>query len=254
MEYTQNNPLPRPASGTHHGVESTIKTVFDWQYALDEAKLMALYEKGKTLSWNATEIDWSRSVDVARMSAQMNVQGFFNDVLQAPRRLGAEEAIEFRTHQNALMLSQFLHGEQGALLASARIVETVPWAEAKFYAAVQVMDEARHVEVYHRYLTEKLGISYEVQPALETLLDDIVSVDRIRRYKPHPDVYDMITTQWRLYPDAVSFQSSNRWDVAGASRFGFRTIWINRAGMPDEYPEQPAGLVLPSLDGVVTAG
>ncbi len=175
MEYTQNNPLPRPASGTHHGVESTIKTVFDWQYALDEAKLMALYEKGKTLSWNATEIDWSRSVDVARMSAQMNVQGFFNDVLQAPRRLGAEEAIEFRTHQNALMLSQFLHGEQGALLASARIVETVPWAEAKFYAAVQVMDEARHVEVYHRYLTEKLGISYEVQPALETLLDDIVS-------------------------------------------------------------------------------
>lgn len=90
--------------------------------------------------------------------------------------------------------------------------------------------------------------------ALDTILDDIVSVDRIRRYKPHPDVYDMITTQWRLYPDAVSFQSSNRWDVAGASRFGFRTIWINRAGMPDEYPEQPAGLVLPSLEGVVTAG
>ncbi len=90
--------------------------------------------------------------------------------------------------------------------------------------------------------------------ALDAILDDIVSVDRIRRYKPHPDVYDMITTQWRLYPDAVSFQSSNRWDVAGASRFGFRTIWINRAGMPDEYPEQPAGLVLPSLEGVVTAG
>jgi len=89
--------------------------------------------------------------------------------------------------------------------------------------------------------------------ALDTILDDIVSVDRIRRYKPHPDVYDMITTQWRLYPDAVSFQSSNRWDVAGASRFGFRTIWINRAGMPDEYPEQPATLVLPSLDGVITA-
>ncbi|WP_024586475.1 haloacid dehalogenase type II [Aliihoeflea sp. 2WW] len=90
--------------------------------------------------------------------------------------------------------------------------------------------------------------------ALDAILDDIISVDRIRRYKPHPEIYDMITTQWRLYPDAVSFQSSNRWDVAGASRFGFRTIWINRAGMPDEYPEQPAGLVLPSLEGVVTAG
>lgn len=89
--------------------------------------------------------------------------------------------------------------------------------------------------------------------ALDTILDDIVSVDRIRRYKPHPEIYDMITTQWRLYPDAVSFQSSNRWDVAGAARFGFRTIWINRTGMPDEYPEQPAKLVLPSLDGVITA-
>lgn len=89
--------------------------------------------------------------------------------------------------------------------------------------------------------------------ALDTILDDIVSVERIRRYKPHPDVYEMITTQWRLYPDAVSFQSSNRWDVAGAARFGFRTIWINRAGMPDEYPEQPARLVLPSLEGIVAA-
>ena len=65
---------------------------------------------------------------------------------------------------NALMLSQFLHGEQGALLATAKIVETVPWAEAKFYAANQVADEARHVEVYHRYLTEKLGVSYEIHP------------------------------------------------------------------------------------------
>ena len=68
---------------------------------------------------------------------------------------------------NAFMLSQFLHGEQGALLATAKIVQGVPWEEAKFYAANQVADEARHVEVYHRYLTEKLGVSYEVnrQPA-----------------------------------------------------------------------------------------
>ena len=75
---------------------------------------------------------------------------------------------------NSFMLSQFLHGEQGALLATAKIVETVPWAEAKFYAASQVLDEARHVEVYHRYLTEKLGISYGVHPSLQTLLDDIL--------------------------------------------------------------------------------
>ena len=74
------------------------------------------------------------------------------------------------------MLSQFLHGEQGALLATAKIVQGVPWEEAKFYAANQVADEARHVEVYHRYLTEKLGVSYEVnRRASQTLLDEIIS-------------------------------------------------------------------------------
>jgi hypothetical protein len=72
------------------------------------------------------------------------------------------------------MLSQFLHGEQGALLATAKIVQGVPWAEAKYYAANQVADEARHVEVYHRYLTEKLGLSYEITPSLNRLLDDII--------------------------------------------------------------------------------
>ncbi len=175
MDYEQNNPLPVPAWGASHQVESTIKTVFDWQYELEEQKLMALYEKGKAQAWNATELDWSIDVDVAKLSQEMNVASFFNDVLKAPKRLSNEEAVLFRTHQNAMMLSQFLHGEQGALVATARIVETVPWEEAKFYAAVQVMDEARHVEVYHRYLTEKLGISYEIHPALKSLLDDIVS-------------------------------------------------------------------------------
>jgi len=97
-----------------------------------------------------------------------------NQLLNPPRPLSADENIEFQTHMNAFMLSQFLHGEQGALLATAKIVETVPWAEAKFYAASQVLDEARHVEVYHRYLTEKLGVSYGVHPSLQALLDDIL--------------------------------------------------------------------------------
>src|SRR6185295_3171096 len=72
----------------------------------------------------------------------------------------------------------FLHGEQGALLATAKIVQGVPWEEAKFYAANQVADEARHVEVYHRYLTEKLGLSYEVNPSLRVLLDQIINDPR----------------------------------------------------------------------------
>jgi hypothetical protein len=97
-----------------------------------------------------------------------------NQLMNPPRKLEEREIIQLQTHMNAFMLSQFLHGEQGALIATSKIVQTVPWEEAKFYAASQVMDEARHVEVYHRYLTEKFGISFEVHPSLQTLMDDIV--------------------------------------------------------------------------------
>lgn len=86
--------------------------------------------------------------------------------------------------------------------------------------------------------------------ALEGVIDDVFSVDPLKTFKTDPAVYDMVTTAYRLYPDAVSFQSSNRWDVAGATRFGFRTIWINRAKMPDEYLDLSPSLILPDLNGV----
>ena len=89
--------------------------------------------------------------------------------------------------------------------------------------------------------------------AIEPLLDEIFSVDALRRYKTDPGVYDMVTTAWRVYPAKISFQSSNRWDVAGATRFGFRTVWINRTALPDEYPDQRPALILPSLEGLLTA-
>ncbi len=88
--------------------------------------------------------------------------------------------------------------------------------------------------------------------ALDQILDNVFSVDTVRRFKTDPSVYDMVTTSWRLYPDAVSFQSSNRWDVAGAAKAGFRTVWINRSNQPDEYRDLPPGLILPSLEGLVT--
>ena len=86
--------------------------------------------------------------------------------------------------------------------------------------------------------------------ALDMMIDDIFSVDLVKTYKPAPMVYDLVTTNYRLYPNAVSFQSSNRWDVAGATRFGFRTVWINRTNMPDEYSDNGPSLILPSLNGV----
>jgi 2-haloacid dehalogenase len=86
--------------------------------------------------------------------------------------------------------------------------------------------------------------------ALDDILDDVFSVDEIRRFKTAPEVYDLATTAYRVYPDAISFQSSNRWDVAGAAHFGFRAVWVNRTAMPDEYLDLAPSLVLPSLHGL----
>ena len=176
MQYEQKNPLPLPEIGASSSVQTTMDTTFDWEYSLRRQNLMALYEKGKAQSWNAaTDLDWSIEVDMEKIMAGRREatggDGLFNRILNPPTALEDKQITEFNLHMNAWMLSQFLHGEQGALVATAKIVQSVPYEEAKFYAANQVADEARHVEVYHRYLTEKLGISYEVNKDLGVLLD-----------------------------------------------------------------------------------
>lgn len=181
MNYSQNNPIPIPEGGAYQSVQSTIDTVFDWQYALQKQNLLNLYEKGKAQNWNATELDWSADVDIERMMQDRMRAGAGNmmeQVMAPPRALSDRELIEMQLHMNSFMLSQFLHGEQGALVATAKIVQAVPEAESKFYAANQVMDEARHVEVYHRYLTEKLGMSYPIVPSLQSLLNEIIEDSR----------------------------------------------------------------------------
>jgi hypothetical protein len=91
---------------------------------------------------------------------------------------GEKEWLQFGIENQNWMLSQFMHGEQGALLCTAKIVETVPWIDAKYYAATQVMDEARHVEVFSKYLDTKLSGHYPMNAHLGLLLDDIVSDSR----------------------------------------------------------------------------
>jgi 2-haloacid dehalogenase len=86
------------------------------------------------------------------------------------------------------------------------------------------------------------------------VLDDVISVDEVKVYKPDPRVYDMVTTHFRLFPDAVSFQSSNRWDAAGAGAFGFRSVWVNRTGLPEEYNDIRPAAVLPNLEGLLALG
>jgi hypothetical protein len=181
MNYTQHNPLPIPDIGPTESIDVTMTSIFDWEYALKRENLLALYEKGKANSWNATDLDWSIDVNLEKIQRdymRIGSQDVFNQMLNPPHALEPDQAVALNLNINAWMLSQFLHGEQGALLATAKIVQGVPWEEAKWYAANQVADEARHVEVYHRYLTEKLGVSFGVNRHLRVLLDDIISDSR----------------------------------------------------------------------------
>jgi len=170
--------LPLPPGGPIEAISERSDVVFNWRYDLDRTALMNLYEKGKRLQWNAsTDIDWSIDVDPEQFPEFFPAEAF-NAMLNPPRKLELRELKHMRVQQLGWMLSQFMHGEQGALLATAQIVDTVPWTEAKFYAASQVADEARHVEVYRRYLVEKLPFAYPVNPHLHTLLDQIIREPR----------------------------------------------------------------------------
>ena len=82
------------------------------------------------------------------------------------------------------------------------------------------------------------------------LLDAVISVDAVRAYKPRPEVYALVTERLGLPPDAVAFVSSNRWDIMGAASFGFRPIWVNRAGLPDEYAEHAPVQIVATLSAL----
>ncbi len=164
-----------PVETTGWSVAGETETAFTWEYEDERAKLLALYDKGKKQQWDAaTRIDWSQDLDPE------NPQELDDRLIpiygsEIWNKLTREETVRLRHHQQAQSLSQFMHGEQGALMAAARIVQTVPDLDAKFYAATQVMDEARHVEAYARLLNEKLGIAYPITPGLKALLETVVT-------------------------------------------------------------------------------
>ena len=127
---------------------------------------MRLYENAKRDQWNATErLDWSIDVDPAKGLLPDAGIGIFGTPIW--QKLTPREIEQLRHEAVTWQLCQFLHGEQGALLATAQIVDSVPWYEGKQYGATQVMDEARHVEVYRRFIQEKLGHEYPVNRGAE---------------------------------------------------------------------------------------
>jgi len=158
-------------------IPSNFPTVYCWDYEVNRKELRALYERAKVEQWNAqTTPDWSVNVEVTPERYPDERIPFFGT--EYWDRMTEKEKQEVRLAVTSWSLSQFMHGEQGALLATAKIVKGVPNMDAKFYAATQVMDEARHVEVYHKYLTEKLEGSWPITPPLRTLLDAILTDSR----------------------------------------------------------------------------
>lgn len=157
---------------------NTATTVFNWDYDAGRDKLLTLYEKGKNKQWNAKDrLDWSIEID---LSNPLGFPDYYVPIHGSEiwNALDEKGRSDVRLHLDAWRFSQFLHGEQGALICAAKIVQTVPDIDSKFYAATQVFDEARHVEVYSRYLREKLGLAYPINVHLKTLLDQAITDSR----------------------------------------------------------------------------
>ncbi|HVY46777.1 MAG TPA: ferritin-like domain-containing protein [Minicystis sp.] len=164
-----------------HGIDRlpvAFETIYEWDYDAHRDDLRGLYEKSKASMWNAkTDLAWDTDVDPEAENMPNQMIPIFGshlwDKLDKQRELP-----KLRRLSSSYMLSNFLHGEQGALLAASQIVSAVPGADAKFYAATQVMDEARHVEAYDRYLREKIEVTFPISPYLRQLLDEILRESR----------------------------------------------------------------------------
>jgi hypothetical protein len=175
---TTQRRYPTPLEDTAWHVPGAFDTVFRWEYEDGRDALLSLYEKGKRLQWNsATRIDWSQDLDPENPQElpDESISIFGSDVWN---RLNRQERATVRRHVQAWQLSQFLHGEQGALVCTAKIVQQVPSVDAKYYAATQVVDEARHVETYARLLHDKFELAYPITPTLQRLLNDVLSDSR----------------------------------------------------------------------------
>ncbi|WP_391858222.1 MULTISPECIES: ferritin-like domain-containing protein [Streptomyces] len=166
------------AAAMDWSVQSTGQARFTWEYDDGRDRLLALYQKGKDKQWDgAKRIDWDLEVDpydplgVPDQNMTLYATPYWDKMSERDRR-------DLRRHYASWQFSQFLHGEQGAMVCAARIVESAPDLDAKFYSATQTMDEARHAEIYARFLHEKIGMLYPINDDLQALLGDTLRDSR----------------------------------------------------------------------------
>ena len=189
MTTTDTPPLP-----SSDEVDATIKHVTDhaqrvflWDYDRSRDQLVTLYNKAMSSQWNSiTELDWSTEVDPEELVNTSPQQNLTVQIARAAAEVpgspfakwGEKEFVQLGIESLKATMSQFMHGEQGAMIVAAKIVETVPWIDAKYYAATQTMDEARHTEVFAKYLHTKLGEAYPMSPFLEEQIDALMADSR----------------------------------------------------------------------------
>jgi hypothetical protein len=158
-------------------IESLLDVTYTWGYQETRAKLRDLYDKAVRAQWISDDVlPWDTDVDLSRPLGPENLQPLFGSDIY--NRMTEDERHKLATEVFSWTLSQFMHGEQGALLATAQLVDSVDNIDSKLYAASQVVDEARHVDVYNRYVHSKIGFSYPINPHLKTLLDLILKDSR----------------------------------------------------------------------------
>jgi hypothetical protein len=165
---------PGPSTWT---VPQNFDARFNWDYDEGRAAMMGLYRKGVEMQWNAeTRIDWSQELDEENPQqlpeAMLPISG-----MAQYEAMSRKEKANVRRHFQAWNLSQFMQGEQGALICAAKIVTQVPDIDSKFYASTQVIDEARHVEAYNRLL-QKFGVVYPITAPLRELIDQVLRDSR----------------------------------------------------------------------------
>ena len=158
--------------------ETPLTGSYNWDYTVQDNRIKKLYELGKKLNWNVeVDVDWSpkyKGMDPEEFEFE-NTQWDNHPVFN---KMDKETRMEFLTDLNSWALSQFLHGEQGALLVASQLASCAPTFNAKLYAASQTFDEARHVEAFNKYLQTRIKRTWPIGRALKGLLDKILTDPR----------------------------------------------------------------------------
>ncbi|MBK6918862.1 MAG: ferritin-like domain-containing protein [Deltaproteobacteria bacterium] len=172
--------LERGKQGPRTTLATRNDAQFVWDYERNRADLAKLYDAAKRSQWNGdTDLDWSIQVDPHDERYEL-IPDAWLPLTDVPEYRTLPKHTQ-QTHRWALtswILSQFLHGEQGALFAACQVTEAVEWLDGKLYGSTQVVDEGRHVEVFHRYLDEKLGKLYPINDNLYTIIDALMTDGR----------------------------------------------------------------------------